>query len=191
MTAEPLTAAVVYPGGLRARYRWVGPGGEVALFALTEGDGTLLDHGDRGAAASARRCRAELRRVDGPGGTWTARFESLIYDEPTGVAWDRAGLLVVGYGFAAYGLRARTGELRWVHRAGSPLIAVLGSSRLDHLIVQAEIETFALEEDGHVLWRAAHSDVVTGAELVAGRLVLAGYGGEIAALDARTGRPIS
>ena len=38
--------------------------------------------------------------------------------EPTGMAWDRAWLLVVGHGFAAYGLRARTGELRWVHRTG-------------------------------------------------------------------------
>jgi hypothetical protein len=98
---------------------------------------------------------------------------------------------VVAYGFATYGLEARTGELRWFHRSGSPIVAILGSPRLDHAIVQAEIETFALEANGEVLWRVAHSDVVAAAELVGGRLVLSSYGGLVRALDPVTGREIA
>jgi hypothetical protein len=40
-----------------------------------------------------------------------------------------------------------------------------------------------------VAWRIAHSDVVTGAELVGGRLVLTSYSGQLNALDPATGRP--
>ena len=93
------------------------------------------------------------------------------------------------YGFVTYGLDARTGDLRWTHRSGSPLVAVLGSSRLEHVIVQAEVETFAVEADGAVRWRVAHSDVVADAEIVGGRLVLTSYGGVVAALDPASGRP--
>ena len=82
-------------------------------------------------------------------------------DAPAGLAWDTAGLLVVKYGFVTYGLVARTGALRWSHSSGSPVLAVLGSARLPHVLVQAEIETFALEEDGDVRWRVGHSDVVS------------------------------
>ena len=102
--------------------------------------------------------------------------------------WDSEGLLVVKYGFHAYGFEARTGTLRWSHRSASPILAVLGSSRLAHVIVQAEIETFALEADGEVAWRVAHSDVVTDVELVGGRLVLTSFDGQVRALDPRTGR---
>ena len=84
---------------------------------------------------------------------------------------------------------ARTGELRWHHRSGSPLVAILGSSRLDHVLAQAEIETFALDDSGGVVWRAAHSDVVTEAELLGGRLILTSFGGQVSALDPVTGRP--
>ena len=76
------------------------------------------------------------------------------------------------YGFLTYGFDGRSGELRWSHRSASPLLAIFGSPRLAHVIAQAEIETFALEPDGTVAWRVAHSDVVTGAELVGGKLVL-------------------
>jgi len=55
--------------------------------------------------------------------------------------------------------------------------------------VQAEIETFAIGPDGEVAWRIAHSDVVTEAALVGGRLVLTSFGGQLSALDPRTGRP--
>jgi hypothetical protein len=55
--------------------------------------------------------------------------------------------------------------------------------------VQSEIETFALEADGTVAWRIAHSDVVTGAELLGGRLVLTGFAGQVNAVDPTTGRP--
>ncbi len=187
MTAEARQQVVAYPGGIRARYRWAGSGEGPAVFALSETGGALHDHGPTVSASFERLCRAELR-VESPGGTWAARFASPIFDAPAGVAWDTAGLLVVKYGFVTYGLEARSGLLRWSHRSGSPLVAVLGSSRLEHVIVQAEIETFAIEANGDVRWRVAHSDVVDGAELVGGRLVLTSYGGLVSALDPDTGR---
>ena len=52
-------------------------------------------------------CHAELR-VEGPQGTWTARFASPLFDEPTGVVWDTQAQLVVKYGFRVYGLAGRT-----------------------------------------------------------------------------------
>jgi hypothetical protein len=154
---------------------------------LTETGGQLTDHGPLAGAEPDELCRAELR-VDTPGGSWTVRLASAIYDEPRGVLWDTPGLLVVGYGFLAYGLGVRSGELAWSHRSATPLVAVLGSSRLAHVLVQTELETFALEADGEVAWRAAHTDVVTAAELVGGRLVLTSYGGLMTALDPSTGR---
>ena len=68
---------------------------------------------------------------------------------------------MVAYGFHTYGLEAASGEPRWDHRSATPIIALLGSPRLAHVIVQSEIETFAIEPDGTVAWRVAHSDVVT------------------------------
>jgi outer membrane protein assembly factor BamB len=85
-------------------------------------------------------------------------------------------------------LDAATGEFRWEHRSATPLIALLGSPRLGHVLVQSEIETFALEADGTVGWRVAHTDVVTAAELVGGRLVLTGFDGQLNTLDPVTGR---
>ena len=190
MTAEAHQEVVAFPGGIRVRFRWAGSGQGDAVHALSEAGGVLHDYGTRISPTHERLCRAELR-VESPGGTWAARLASPIFDAPTGFAWDTAGLLVVTYGFATYGLEARTGELRWLHRSGSPLVAVLGSSRLDHVIVQAEIETFALGANGEVRWRVAHSDVVAGAEIVAGRLVLSSYGGQVRALDPATGRAIA
>jgi hypothetical protein len=179
-------ATVQYPGGLAARYRWTGSAEGDEALGPTEAGGHLIDHGALVSADPRRLCRAELR-VEGPLGTWTARFASLIFDVPHGVYWDTAGLLVIGYGFAVYALVGRTGELRWVHQGGSPLVAVIGSSQLDHVIAQSEVETLGLAADGHVIWRVAHSDVITGAELVGGTLVLTGYGGARQALDPRTG----
>jgi len=74
---------------------------------------------------------------------------------------DTSGLLVVKYGFHAYGLDARTGALAWSHRSATPILAIFASSRLEHVLVQSEVETFAIEADGTVAWRIAHSDVVT------------------------------
>lgn len=111
-----------------------------------------------------------------------------MFDDPDGLLWDVPGLLVVRYGFVGYALDARAGTLRWRHRSGSPLVAVLGSSRLDHVLLQSEIETFAVDAAGEVVWRAAHSDVVAGAELVAGRLVLTSFDGQVRSLDPATGR---
>jgi outer membrane protein assembly factor BamB len=133
-------------------------------------------------------CRAEVR-IDGPGGSWTARLASTIHDEPAGLLWDDHALFLVKYGFHTYAFEARSGELRWSHRSATPLLAVLGSPRLPHVIAQAEIETFALEPDGMVAWRIAHSDVVTEVEMIGGRLVLTSFGGQVSAIDPSTGRP--
>lgn len=157
------------------------------MFALSESGGTLTDHGRLAGPDVDDYCRAELR-IEGPAGTWAVRLASAIYDEPRAILWDSAGLLVATYGFATYGLEARSGELRWHHRSATPLVALLASSRLDHVIVQGEIETFAIEADGTVGWRVAHSDVVTEAELVGGRVVLTSFGGQVTALDPATGR---
>ncbi len=94
----------------------------------------------------------------------------------------------MAYGFHTYGLETATGAARWDHRSATPLIALLGSPRLAHVIVQAEVETFAIDPDGTVAWRVAHSDVVTGADLVGGRLVLTGFAGQLSSLDPSTGR---
>ena len=40
-------------------------------------------------------------------------------------------------GFVAYALEARGGASRWQHRSGTPLVAVLGSSRLEHVLLQS------------------------------------------------------
>ena len=187
VTAEPGNSTVAYPGGLRARWRWGGSGSGPAVFALSEIGGTLVDLGPRVASDPDALCRAELR-LEGPRGAWTARFASLIHDEPRALHWDTAGLLVVAYGFHTYGLEAASGDLRWEHRSATPLLALFGSPRLAHVIVQSEIETFAIEPDGAVAWRVAHSDVVTAADLLGGRLVLTGFDGQVSTLDPATGR---
>ena len=125
------------------------------------------------------------------GRPWTVRLASTISDEPAALVWDDAGLLVVKYGFHTYGFDARTGELRWSHRSASPVLAVFGSPRLRHVLVQSEIETFAIEADGTVGWRIAHCDVVTGAALLGGRLVLESYAGPHSSIDPSTGRSSS
>ena len=147
--AEVQRASVQYPGGLAARYRWAGSGEGDAVFALSEAGGTLADHGSLAAEAPERACRAELR-VEGPLGAWTVRLASTIFDQPEGLLWDGPSLLVVKYGFTAYAFVGRTGELRWYHACGTPIIAVLGSSRLDHVLVQGEVETVAIRTDGGV-----------------------------------------
>jgi len=187
MSAEPRHAVVAFPGGFRVAIGWTGSGEAAALFALTQAGGPLVDLGELTGPDPDRRCRAELR-VDTPAGPWTVRLASTINDAPAGLAWDTEGVLVVKYGFHVYAFEARTGVLRWSHRSASPVLVVLGSSRLPHVLAQAEIETFALRPDGEVAWRVAHSDVVTAAELVAGRLVLTSFDGQVRAISAETGR---
>jgi hypothetical protein len=187
VAAEPRNATITYPGGLRARWRWAGSGQAAAVFALSESGGSLLDLGPHVSTDPDALCRAELR-LDGPRGSWSARFASTISDQPRAAYWDTEALLVVSYGFHTYGLEAMAGDLRWEHRSATPIIGLFGSPRLRHVLVQAEIETFALEADGTVAWRVAHSDVVTAAELIGGRLVLTGFDGQVNALDPATGR---
>jgi outer membrane protein assembly factor BamB len=178
---------VQYPGGLAARFRWGGTGRAADVFGISEATGALLDYGTLADPAPDRQCRAELR-IESPSGSWTARFASVIFDEPQGVLWDTYALLLVKYGFVLYALEARTGELAWSHASGTPAVAVLASTRLDHVILQTELETIALRSDGEVAWRAAHSDVVTAAQIVAGRIDLTTYGGTHLYLDAGTGQ---
>jgi outer membrane protein assembly factor BamB len=188
MTGEPHVAVASYPGGIRVRSAWGGSAEGAAVFALSEVGGSLVEHGSLISPGYERLCRAELR-IETPAEPWAVRLASPIFDEPSALLWDEPGLLVVGYGFVSYGFAARTGELRWSHRSHTPLVAILGSSRIPHVIVQAEIETFAIGPDGEVAWRIAHSDVVTEAVLVGGRLVLTSFAGGLSALDPRTGRP--
>lgn len=187
--SEPRRATIQYPGGLHARYRWAGSGAAGIVFATSEAAGTLVDHGPLVAAEPDRLCRAELH-VEGPLGAWTARLASLIYDEPRGTLWDSVGLLLVKYGFRLYALGARTGELAWTYASGTPIVAAICSPRLDAAVLQTEIETICLGPSGEVVWRAAHNDVVTDAELIGGRLVLTSYGGQRLVLDPRTGRAV-
>ena len=160
------------------------------MFALTEAGGSIAEHGDVVSSSYEELCRAELR-IDGPRGSWTGRFASTVFDDPRAVFWDVPGMLVIAYGFHTYGLDAATGERRWQHRSATPIIGLFGSSRLAHVIVQPEIETFAIEADGVVAWRVAHSDVVTTAELIGGQLVLTSFTGQLTALDPASGRAIA
>lgn len=185
-SAQVQRLAVQYPGGFAARYRWAGSGQAAAVFGISEAEGTLLDLGRLVDANPDGQCRAELR-VEGPTAHWTARFASQIFDAPDAVLLDTSGLLVVRYGFHVYALVARTGELAWTYASGTPTIAILASARLDHIVLQTEIETIALRPDGSVAWRAAHADVIIGAQLVAGRLDLTTYSGQHLYLDAQTG----
>ena len=184
---EPRHAVIGFPGGIRASLRWAGSGQAADVFALTEAGGPLTDLGELSGPDPDARCRAEIR-VETPAGPWTVRLASLVSDEPAGLLWDTEALFVVKYGFHVYAFEARTGALRWSHRSATPVLVVLGSSRLPHVLVQAEVETFALEANGEVAWRVAHSDVVTAAELVGGRLVLTSWDGQVRAIDPRTGR---
>lgn len=186
---EPRHAVVAYPGGLRASFRWAGSGQAHSLFALTEAGGPLADLGEVVSPRPDELCRAELR-LETPAGPWTVRLASTISDEPAGLHWDTAHLLVVKYGFHTYGLGARDGRLAWVHRSATPVLAVFGSPRLPHVVVQAELETFAIEADGRVGWRVAHSDVVTHADLLGGHLVLESFAGERRAIDPASGRTV-
>jgi hypothetical protein len=182
---------VQYPGGIAARFRWGGSGRAAEVFGISESSGTLTDFAPlirKRADEQASLSRAELR-VESPGGAWTARFASEVFDAPQGVLWDTPGLLLVKYGFRLYALKPRTGELAWSYSSGTPALAVLASSRLDHVLFQTELETFALRDNGEVAWRAAHSDVITDAQLIAGRLDLTTYGGQHVYLDASTGQP--
>ena len=188
--SEVRRSSVQYPGGLAARYRWGGSGSADAVFALSETGGSLTDHAELAGGDPMIACRAELR-VEGPLGEWTNRFASPIFDDPAGLLWDTEALLIVKYGFIAYALESRTGDLRWSHLSGTPIVVVLGSPRLDHVLVQTEVETLALTADGEVRWRVAHSDVIAGAELMGGTLTLTSYGGDVAALDPVTGRSLS
>lgn len=171
------------------RATWGSSGQASAVFALSESGATLVDHGTLGAGAEAdpdRLCRMELR-VETPNGAWAVRLATAIYDEPRAIHWDDAGLFVVGYGFTVYAFGARTGALAWNHQTGTPVVELIASPRFGHVIVQSEIETWAIRGDGEVRWRLAHSDIVGAAELIGGRLILTSVHGEAQSIDPNTG----
>lgn len=178
-------ATVQYPGGLAARYRWAGSAAGTAVFGISEAGGRLTDLTAEQESGS-RRCHAELH-VEGPAGAWTARISSVIYDDPEGALWDEHQLLLVKYGFSLYAFAARTGDVAWRYSSSTPLIALLTSARLDHVLLQAELETIALREDGSVAWHVTHADVIADARLMGGRLDLTSYTGAHLLIDARTG----
>ena len=97
-------------------------------------------------------------------------------------------MLLVKYGFVLYAFNGRSGDLAWSYVSGTPTLAILASTRLDHVVLQTELETIALASNGEVIWRAAHNDVITDAQLIAGRLDLTSYGGSHLYLDAKTGQ---
>lgn len=186
---EPRSRISDFPGGLRVRATWGSSGQASAVFALSESGATLVDHGTLGAGAEAdpdRLCRMELR-VETPNGAWAVRLATAIYDEPRAIHWDDAGLFVVGYGFTVYAFGARTGTLAWNHQTGTPVVELIASPRFGHVIVQSEIETWAIRGDGEVRWRLAHSDIVGAAELIGGRLILTSVHGEAQSIDPNTG----
>ncbi len=153
---------------------------------MSEATARLVDLGPVVSEDPDRLCRAELQ-LDTPAGSAAFRFASKVYAEPVGLYWDTEGLLLVGYGFHTYALDPRTAELRWSHRSATPLVALLGSSQLDHVLVQAQLETFALDASGGVRWRLALTDVAVAAQLVGGVLVVESAGGDRQGFDPRTG----
>jgi len=177
---------VRYPGGYRAVYAWGGPTIELALEAAAGDEPAILDLADLGGSAGDRLCHASID-VSGPTGGWAALLAAPIFDAPQGLLWDSAGLLLVAYGFRAYAFEARGGQLRWSFDSATPLVAILGSPRLEHVLVQGELETTALDAAGEVAWRASHEDVITAAELMAGRLVASTWSGATVTIDPRTG----
>ena len=186
---EPQSRVSDFPGGMHVRATWGSSGQAAAVFALSEQGGGLIDHGALGAGADGapdRLCRMELR-VETPAGAWAVRLASTIYDEPRALYWDAGQLFVAGYGFAVYAFGARSGDLIWSHQAGTPIVELIASPRFGHVIVQSEIETWAIRPDGEVRWRLAHSDVVAEAALMGGQLVLTSVSGETQAIDPATG----
>ena len=85
---------------------------------------------------------------------------------------------------------SRTGELAWLHQTGTPVVALAASPRIDHVIVQSEVETWAIRADGEVKWRLAHTDVVGAAELLGGQLILTSIAGATQSIDPATGRAL-
>lgn len=190
---EPRSLITSFPGGLRVRATWGSSGQATAVFALSEAGASLIDHGDLGAGAEEdpnRLCRMELR-VEHPGGAWAVRLASVIYDEPRAIHWDEGALFVAGYGFTVYAFASRSGELAWMHQTGTPVVALMASPRLEHVIVQSEVETWAIRADGEVRWRLAHTDVVGAAELLGGQLILTSISGATQSIDPATGRALT
>jgi hypothetical protein len=191
--AEPRSLITSFPGGLRVRATWGSSGQATAVFALSEAGASLVDHGALGAGAEEdpdRLCRMELR-IEHPGGAWAVRLASAIYDEPRAIHWDEGALFVVGYGFTVYAFASRSGEMTWLHQTGTPVVALMASPRLEHVIVQSEVETWAIRADGEVRWRLAHTDVVGAAELLGGQLILTSISGATQSIDPATGRALT
>ena len=128
--------------------------------------GTLIDLGPHVSEDPDALCRAELR-LEGPRGAWTARFASVIYDEPRALYWDTAGLLVVAYGFHAFGLDAGDRRAALGAPLGDATDRAAGLSAAGPRPRPVGARDVRDRPDGTVAWRVAHSDVVTAADLSA------------------------
>ena len=188
VAGEPRHTVIAFPGGLRASLRWAGSGRAAEVFALTEAGGPLVDLGELAGPDPDERCRAEIRRrdagraVDGP-----ARLDDQ----------RRAGGPAVGLrGPARHQVRVpRLRVRRADRRAGAG--ATGARRRCSSSSARPGCRTSSprprsrpsrSRRDGEVAWRVAHSDVVTEAELVGGRLVLTSFDGQVRAIDPLTGR---
>ena len=133
-------------------------------------------------------CRAELR-IEAPGGAWTARLASTIFDEPAALFWDNA---------RPVRREVRLPHVRVRRPFGRPaLVSPLRDAAPRGIRVAATGPRRRPVRDRDVRDRARRrrspggSPTPTsspGAELVGGRLVLTSYGGAATALDPATGR---
>ena len=126
------------------------------ITAMSEVGGTLTDHGSLVSADPDRLCRAELR-VEGPLGALdgAVRVGHQRRTRPACCGTPR-GCCSCATASGSTPSRAAPATCAGAATAARPWSRSLGSSRLDHVIVQSEIETVALDGAGSVVWRLAH-----------------------------------
>ena len=175
------------------------------LFAVVLAAGMLLA-AVAGTASAASLASAWWLNDDGQlgngstSGPSTCKFNAVLHacslgaipvselSEVTAVAAgkDHSLAIVEGGTVMAWG-RNSSGQLGNGTTTGSALPVAVGGLSEVTAIAAGTDHSLALRADGTVAWRAAHSDVVTEAQLVAGRLDLTTYSGVHLYLDARTG----
>ena len=185
---EPRQAVVSYPGGLRVRYRWAGSGQGAAVFALTRGRRPAPRLRRSHGPDLERLCRAELRgrrARPAPGPPGSRRRSST---SRAGLPGTSPGCSSSSTGSSAYGLAARTGELRWLHRSrlaagGRPRLVAPrprpGPGRDRDVRPRGERRRSAGASPTPTSWPRPSSS--------AAACVLTSYGGLVRALDPATG----
>ena len=103
-----------------------------------------------------------------------------------------AALLIQGLHL---GIEFKGGSSYTVNKSGITVeearTAVEGAGITGEIIVQSEVETWAIRADGEVKWRLAHTDVVGAAELLGGQLILTSIAGATQSIDPATGRALA